>query len=80
MRQAIVTKFLGPTYTQGGRVKASADAGSITVPWDHALGVEDNHRAAAIALARKLGWCEREDQWVGGSTPGAGYAFVLLPI
>jgi hypothetical protein len=80
MRQAIVTKFHGPTDHRGARVKATADAGSITLPWDHALWVEDNHRTAAIALARKLGWCEREDQWVGGSTPGAGFAFVLLPV
>jgi hypothetical protein len=42
MRQAIVTKFLGPTDHRGSRIKATAEAGSITVSWDHGLGVEEN--------------------------------------
>jgi hypothetical protein len=73
MRQAIVTKFHGPTNHRGARVKATADAGSITLPWDHALGVEGNHRAAAEALAKKYGW---PLDMFGGGLPGSGYAFV----
>ena len=73
MYQAIQTKFLGPTNTRGARVKAIADAGSITVSWDHRLNIQDNHRAAAVALARKFGW---GDDWTGGGLPGSGYAFV----
>lgn len=74
MRQAIITKFMGPTNSRGARVKATADAGSITVGWDYALNIEGNHTAAAKALAMKLGWA---GHWHGGGLPGSGYAFVL---
>ncbi len=73
MYQAIQTKFLGPTNRLPGRVKATADAGSVTVSWNHALGVTDNHKAAAVALARRFGWPEDMD---GGSLPGSGFAFI----
>jgi hypothetical protein len=73
MRQAIKTKYLGPSNVRGARVKASSDAGSVTLPWNHALGIEDNHAAAAKVLAEKWGWGGR---WFGGGLPGSGYAFV----
>ena len=73
MRQAIETKFLGPTDRRGSRVKASADAGSITLDWDHRLNSDANHRAAALAFARKFGW---KGVWSGGSIKGSGYVFV----
>lgn len=77
MRQAIETKWLGPTNFRGARVKASAQAGSITIPWDHAKDVEDNHKAAARALAAKWGW---EGCYVGGAkADDTGYCFVLVP-
>ncbi len=74
--QSIVTKHLGPTNTRGGRVKATSSAGlSITVSWDHAETVVDNHVAAARALAEKHGW---SGMWVmGGMEPG--FVFVNLP-
>lgn len=75
MRQAIHTQWLGPTNFRGSRVKAKADAGSITIGWDHALNIDQNHAAAAVALADKLGWNHR---WVGGSIHGSGYVFVAL--
>jgi hypothetical protein len=34
MRQAIVTRYLGATDYRGARVKATAYAGSVTLPWD----------------------------------------------
>lgn len=75
MRQAIVTTYLGPTRAKGPRIKATADAGSVTVAWDHALGGDENHRVAALALAERLGW--QRYTWVGGTLPGrAAYAFV----
>lgn len=74
MRQAIITKFMGPTNSRGARVKATADAGSVTVGWDYALNIEGNHTAAAKALAMKLGWDGLS--WFGGGLPGSGYAFV----
>jgi hypothetical protein len=73
MYQAIQTKFLGPTNTRGARVKATADAGSVIVSWDHAIGIYENHKAAAVALARRFGWPEDID---GGSLPGSGFAFI----
>jgi hypothetical protein len=64
--QAIETKYLGPTNFRGARIKASAEAGSITIPWDHALNAEDNHKAAALAFVNKWGW---SGVWVLGHLP-----------
>ena len=59
--QAITTKFHGPTNRMGARVKAYCERGSITVSWDYAIGIEDNHRAACSALLEKFAMedCER---------------------
>ncbi len=73
-RQAITTKYIGATNHRGSRVKATAYAGSVTVSWNDALGVEENHMKAAEALATKWGWFGK---WVGGSLPDdRGYCFV----
>ncbi len=54
MRQAIVTKFLGPTNCRGSRVKATSASGhTLTVSWDHALDSDANHIAAAKALGQE---------------------------
>ena len=75
MRQAIQTKFLGPTNHRGARIKAFCDAGSVVVSWNYAVGVPENHALAAEALCQKLGW---PINLVGGSLPGSGYVFVQL--
>lgn len=75
IRQAIATRFLGPTNHRGARVRAYAEAGSVTLAWDHRTNVETNHVAAAHTLAAKLGW---NGTWQGGALPGAGYCFVLV--
>jgi hypothetical protein len=72
--QAIETKYLGATNTKGGRIKATAWAGSITLPYDHALDVQENHKKAAIMLRRKLNWQGTFAQ--GGNAKGDGYYFV----
>lgn len=54
--QAIQTRYLGPTDYRGSRVKASCQAGSVTLTWYDALDTEGNHDAAAFALADKLKW------------------------
>jgi hypothetical protein len=54
--QAIITKFFGPTNVRDSRVKATAAAGSVILDWDHALNPEQNHCAAAKALAAKFNW------------------------
>ena len=72
--QAITTAFLCPTNHRGSRVKASCQAGSIVLNWDHALNQADNHRAAALKLAQKFGWRGR---WFGGAEfKTSGYVFV----
>lgn len=75
--QAIHTKFFGPTNSRPARIKATADAGSMTVSWDYARDVQTNHELAALALAKKLGWDEYDGRWVAGSLPGEGYAHVF---
>jgi hypothetical protein len=79
MRQAIVTKYIGPTNTRGSRIKATADAGSITVPFNYRLKTfEENHRAAAVALQNKFNW---QGNLIGGSLPACSkhcYAFVIV--
>lgn len=73
-RQAISTKYLGPTNTRGSRIKASSGSGvSVTVPYDHGLDSFANHQAAAEALCKKLKWT---GTLVGGGTVG-GYCFVF---
>jgi hypothetical protein len=72
-RQTIVTKYLPATNVRGSRVKATAEAGSVTLSWDDALNADGNHKRAAEVLADKFGW---GGTWVGGSAPGAGYVFV----
>jgi len=77
--QTIITKFLGPTNHKGARVKARQSASyagrpkSLTVNWDHALGVEDNHKAAAMAFAQMMDW---PGHWVAGDSGMDGLVFV----
>ena len=85
--QEIETRYLGPTNTRPGRIKASAWAGSVTVDYDHGLNADENHRAAAMALAAKCGahaeqfggksiWTE--GTWTqGGNAKGTGYVFTV---
>jgi hypothetical protein len=70
--QAIVTKFIAPTCTRPSRVKATCQARSITLSWDHALNPDRNHRAAA--LATQLGWTGR---WTAGDLPDGSTAWTL---
>lgn len=71
-RQAITTKYIGPTNYRGSRVKASASAGSVTLDWDSAMNLDGNHAAAAQALCDKYGWT---GEYVMGGTE-TGYVFV----
>jgi hypothetical protein len=76
--QAIITKYIGPTETKGSRIKATCDAGSITIPYPHELSGEAVHEAAAMALVAKLEWDDYKGEWVCGSLPNqAGYVFVF---
>jgi hypothetical protein len=52
--QAIETKYLGPTNAHGSRIKATCEAGTITIPYPHELSGDEAHRKAAKALCDKL--------------------------
>lgn len=54
--QAITTKYLAPTNTQGARIKAKCAAGQLVVEFDYALNEDERHQKAAEALRDKLGW------------------------
>lgn len=73
---SIITKYLGPTNTKGGRIKATTGNGkhSVTIPYPY----EDSrnaHALAALALARKLGW---QGTLIEGGT-STGSVFVHIP-
>jgi len=54
--QAIITKYYGPTNSRGSRIRATAGAGSVSIPVDNAGSIDWNHREAARALALKFDW------------------------
>lgn len=73
--QAIETKYLPYTNTKPSRIKASCDAGTIIVSWDYGLNIEENHIAAALQLANKLGW---DKEFISGELSSGNYAHVFL--
>jgi hypothetical protein len=76
--QAIVTRYLPPTNRMGARIKATAAAGSVILPYDHALNIEDNHAETAEALANKFKW---SGNWFMGALPDdASYCFVCVNV
>jgi hypothetical protein len=75
IRQAITVKYLDPTNHRGSRYKATAEAGSLTVPWDYAKNPKDNAYAAGMALAHMYGW-DKSCDFAVGALPGGGYVLV----
>lgn len=73
--QAIQTRYLGPTNSRGSRIKATAAAGSVTIPFPYELSGQAVHRAAAQALADKFNW---PGELLGGQLPAGDYAFVFV--
>jgi hypothetical protein len=76
-RQAITTKYHGPTDARGSRVSAKAEPGQRFYSWDYALDAAGNHAVAAQQYAQEFGWTEYND-YVGGGTR-YGYVFVAVP-
>lgn len=72
--QAIVTKYFGATNTRGSYIKASAQAGNVTLEYDDALNANENHAAAAQKLALKFKW---KGHWFSGGLPG-GHSNVFV--
>ena len=78
--QAIETKYLGATNYKGSRIKAThqGNVKSVTVGYDHALNLDENHQRAAKTLLDKLGTAGAWDgKMVGGSTRN-GMAWVFV--
>jgi hypothetical protein len=71
-RQAIETRYAGPTNSRGSRIIVTAQAGRLIVPWDDALDVNENHAVAAQMFIDRMGW---GGNWVGGGTED-GFVFV----
>lgn len=79
---AIQTKYLGSTDRRGSRVVASVmerkhdghPVRRLTMAWDDALGIVENHKLAAQLLILRLGWTAH-GTWTFGSTD-PGYVFV----
>ncbi len=54
--QAIRTRYHGATNTRGSRIVAKCDAGTFSMPYNHALGIWENHATAAAILLERLSW------------------------
>ena len=54
--QAIRTRYYGATNSRGSRIQAKCEARTIYLPYDHALNLDGNHRAACEALMHAMGW------------------------
>jgi hypothetical protein len=71
-RQAIETKYIGPTNQRGARIRATpVGGGDLMHNWNYSLGIEGNHFAAAEALRVELNWSSIK----AGSATAKGYAF-----
>jgi len=76
--QAIQTRYLSPTNHKGGRIKAWAKAGSVTIGYPHQFSGQACHRAAAEELAKKLGWVgEYYGELLGGQLQNHDYVFIF---
>lgn len=55
--KAITTKYFGPGNVRGSKIIASdGDHNRIQLSWDDSKDSDENHKAAAQALCRKLNW------------------------
>ena len=76
--QAIHVKYLPCTNTKESRIRATCAAGSLTIGYPHELSGQAVYRAAAEALAQKLGWTgPYYGDLHGGCLPDGSYCFVF---
>jgi hypothetical protein len=73
VRSGIVTKYLCPTNTKGGRIKATTGNGKFSVTIDYPHEASYPHAEAAVALCRKLGWTGTLIE--GGTVEGSVFVF-----
>lgn len=75
--QAVVTRYLGPTNYRGARIKATASAGTVTIPYPYELDERQAHWAAASKLIDHYEW--PQENWACGGMPDKSrdsYVFV----
>lgn len=88
-KQAIVTRYMGPTNTKPSRINATCDRGTVTISMPIEESGADAHAVAVRALLAKFAkedgagrsWPAFE-RWVCGGMPQAGkdaYVWVQLP-
>jgi hypothetical protein len=68
--QAIRTRYHGPTNSRGSRITATCEAGSLTLPRDYSLDVDQDHARVAQCLVTRMGW---PGVYHGGSFGGDYY-------
>ena len=73
--KAIVVKYYGPTNTRGTRLTARVEGGSVTLPREYALNVDEDALRVARALCDKFGW--NAESLVGGGLPNGDRVFVF---
>ena len=88
-RQAIVTRYYGPTNTKPSRIRASCDRGSLTISMPLEYSGADAHAVAVRALLAKFAEEDGTDRswpsferWVCGGMPQAStdaFVWVQLP-
>ena len=74
----IKTRYLGPTNYRNSRVVAThkwadGDTKRVVISWDHNLDAQDNHLAAAQALAAVMFDQSRAPGFNGGKITGMGW-------
>ena len=77
--KAIHTKYLGPTITQGARIKAyTSDGLSAFISYPYELDQKHAHFEAVTALVEKhaLDW-DISSMTYGDSADGRGYCFTF---
>jgi len=76
MRQAIVTRYCGPSNSRGSRYAAIAWAGRVSRACDNAVSAGTNSALAARKLAEKFDW---HGVFIAGGMPdGQGRIYVWL--
>lgn len=75
-KQAIETRYYGPTNCRGSRIGAKSWAGKITDYWNHAENVARNHCRVAQLLCAKMNW---QGLYIAGGRPDeTGNVYVSL--
>ena len=75
--QAIRTKFVGFTDTQGARIVATSHYGRTVYPYDHELNLDDNHARAAELHAGKAWRTDAPVRLTSGALPDGSHAHVV---